>query len=85
VLTLIVLTFALSPLSAADVADFSIEWVDSSSFPLNIVYYSTSDAEGNPAGALWVPDRVSVWENGVEHQSGDQIPRIHLLKSKSPR
>ena len=70
VLTLLVLSFTLSPLSAADVDDFSIEWVDSSSFPLNIVYYSTYDAEGNPAGALWVPDRVSVWENGVEHRSG---------------
>src|SRR6056297_3014142 len=70
VLTLIVLAFTLTPLSAADVADFSIEWVDSSSFPLNIVYYSTYDEGGNPAGALWVPDRVSVWENGVEHQSG---------------
>jgi len=71
--------------SAADVVDFSIEWVDSSSFPLNIVYYPTYDEGGNPAGLLWVRDRVSVWENGVEHQSGDQIPRIHLLKSKSPR
>ena len=58
------------PLFAADPVDFSIEWVDSSSFPINKIYYSTFDADGNPSKALWVPDRVSVWENGVEHQSG---------------
>ena len=55
---------------AADPVDFSIEWVDSSSFPVTTIYYSTTDSDGNPSKALWVPDRVSIWENGVEHRSG---------------
>ena len=66
------LLFLLSalPLSAGDQVDFSIEWVDSSSFPINTIYYSTTDAEGNPSKALWVPEQVSILENGEEHRSG---------------
>src|SRR6056297_2033004 len=61
---------SLTAAHAANPVDFSIEWVDASSFPITKIYYSTTDAEGRPSKALWVPDRVSVWENGVEHQSG---------------
>ncbi len=66
----ILLCASLTAAHAAEPTDFSIEWVDASSFPIIKIYYSTIDAEGRPAKALWVPDRVSVWENGVEHQSG---------------
>lgn len=69
--TFIALCVLLPVAYGEEVSDFSIEWVDSSSFPVCTVYYSTVDASGNPAGALWVPDQVSVWENGVEHRSGN--------------
>lgn len=62
--------FLSSPLFAGDPVDFSIEWVDSSDFPITTIYYSTVDADGNPSKALWTTDRVSVWENGVEHYNG---------------
>lgn len=56
---------------AQDIAEVSIEWVDTSSFPVNIIYYSTFDSGGQPAGPMWVPDEVSVFEGGVAHRPGD--------------
>jgi uncharacterized protein YegL len=64
------LLLIVSSPSGAEPADFSIEWVDSSAFPITTIYYSTYDEDGARSKALWVPDRVSVWENGVEHRSG---------------
>jgi uncharacterized protein YegL len=69
-IVLLLLLLSVSSLSGAEPADFSIEWVDSSAFPITTIYYSTYDESGDPSKALWVPDRVSVWENGVEHRSG---------------
>jgi VWFA-related protein len=57
--------------SADDIADFSIEWLDTSSFPVNVIYYSTADENGEPAGSMWVPDDVTVYEGGSEHKPGD--------------
>jgi VWFA-related protein len=67
---LFVILLALLPVNAAaqDIADVSVEWVDASEFPVNIVYYSTNDSAGQPAGAMWVPDQVSIYEGGVEHR-----------------
>lgn len=60
-----------SPLGlGAEPVDFSIEWVDSSDFPITTIYYTTVDEEGDPSRALWTTDRVSVRENGVEHYNG---------------
>ncbi len=59
-----------APAAAQQIADISVEWTDSSDFPINIVYYSTYDSSGRPAGSMWVPDDVSVFEGGVEHRPG---------------
>jgi VWFA-related protein len=67
----LVLVLASTPVFGNDIADFSIEWLDTSNFPTNIIYYSTADTAGEPAGAMWVPDDVRVWEGGEEHRPGD--------------
>lgn len=59
-----------APAAAQEITDISLEWTDSSDFPINIVYYSTFDTDGRPAGSMWVPDDVSVFEGGVEHRPG---------------
>jgi VWFA-related protein len=71
VFILAVLFFGTAPVCfSADIADFSIEWVDTSLFPVNVVYYSTTDTAGGPGKALWVPDGVRVLERGIEHRAG---------------
>ena len=66
----IAVLFIPNPIYSREIDDFSIEWVDSSEFPVNIIYYSTSGPEGGPAGSMWVPDHVRIWEDGVEHIPG---------------
>lgn len=85
-LGLILILFFFTPfaLSGDELEDFTIEWVDSSRFPLNTIYYSTTDGNGNPSKALWAPDRVRVLENGVEHrprgfEDGDHAPAFLSL------
>lgn len=64
----VLLGLVAGPAAAQRIADISIEWTDSSNFPINIVYYSTFDSDDQPAGSMWVPDDVSVFEGGVEHR-----------------
>jgi VWFA-related protein len=70
-ITVLLLAVAAAPIAGDDIADFSIEWLDTSSFPANIIYYSTTDAAGEPAGSMWVPDDVRIWEGGAEHRPDD--------------
>lgn len=49
---------------AEEPEQFSIEWIDTTAFPVNTVYYTTVDAAGRPADPLWAPDHVAVTENG---------------------
>lgn len=67
---MILLCLFTPSLSAAEVADFTIEWLDDSSFPVLKIYYSTTDSQGRPAGPLWVPDRVRIQEQNLPHRPG---------------
>ncbi|MDY7027788.1 MAG: VWA domain-containing protein, partial [Spirochaetota bacterium] len=69
-LFLALIIMVLAPAGADNVADFSIEWMDTSAFPVNVIYYLTSDQNGEPAGAMWVPDMVRIYEEGIRHSPG---------------
>lgn len=80
---IIALGLAVAPgiqrLPAQEMTDFTVEWVDSTAFPINTVYYTTTDTTGEPGAAMWAPDHVTVFENDREtyvggFEDGDHAP-----------
>ncbi|MBS3820041.1 VWA domain-containing protein [bacterium] len=62
---LILLFFILVQFSfgADEINEVNLHFVDASRFPVNFIYYTTQDAEGNYSEALW-EDNLEIMENG---------------------